>query len=162
MTEIIQATPADATTIEKIAKPIWMEHYTPIIGAEQVEYMLKKFQSKEAIRAQINDGYWYYIVKHQQIFAGYLALQKRQSSLFISKFYLNTDFRGQGIAKDMLSHIEQVAQEQSCASLELTVNKFNPAYDIYLKLGFENIESIQIDIGAGYIMDDYRMRKSLN
>lgn len=161
MTKFIQATVADAATIEKIAKPIWREHYTQIIGVDQIEYMLKKFQSRQAICEQIEQGYWYYIIEHQKTDAGYMALQKRDTSLFISKFYLNTKHRGQGIAKDMLNYVKSLALDNHCTRLELTVNKFNPAYDIYLKLGFENVESIQIDIGAGYIMDDYRMQKTL-
>ncbi len=34
--------------VESLANEIWTEHYTPIIGKDQVKYMLDKFQSKDA------------------------------------------------------------------------------------------------------------------
>ena len=39
--------------VVEIAAEIWTEHFTPIIGSEQVEYMLNKFQSSQAITRQI-------------------------------------------------------------------------------------------------------------
>ncbi len=46
--------------VESLAYSIWREHYTPIIGRHQVEYMLEKFQSKEALLNQIEkEGYIY-------------------------------------------------------------------------------------------------------
>ena len=41
--------------IEALAYEIWYEHYQPIIGTSQVAYMLKKFQSLEAIDEQIRN-----------------------------------------------------------------------------------------------------------
>ena len=32
-------------TLVQLAREIWTEHYTPIIGAEQVEYMLRHMHS---------------------------------------------------------------------------------------------------------------------
>ena len=45
-------------TVVELAKEIWTEHYVPIIGIEQVEYMLAKSQSFDAISNQIaNEGF---------------------------------------------------------------------------------------------------------
>ncbi|TQV86626.1 GNAT family N-acetyltransferase [Aliikangiella coralliicola] len=161
MVEIKLATTDDASLLEKVARPIWQEHYEPIIGLEQVEYMLDKFQSREVITEQIEQGFEYFIVSHDKAPVGYMSVEKREKSLFISKFYLNSSVRGKGIGKVMLNKVHQLAKEKECNQLELTVNKYNPAYQIYLKLGFENRESIQIDIGSGFIMDDYRMIKPI-
>ena len=161
MVEIILASDADAGIIARIARPIWEEHYTPIIGQDQVNYMLNKFQSESAIQSQIAEGYHYYLVNFDSKAAGYMATKIEASKLFLSKFYLSSEYRGNGIAKIMLRYLTQQASESGCQLIELTVNKYNPAYNIYLKLGFKNVESIQIDIGNGYIMDDYRMQLSL-
>ena len=161
MIEIKAATAKDAKLIEKIAAPIWRQHYQPIIGLEQVEYMLNKFQSEAAISEQIAGNANYFIVYNNNQPAGYFSLIEKESSLFISKFYLDLNSRGQGIAHQMLSKINQIAFDTGIHQLELTVNKFNPAYQAYLKLGFKNIRSVQVDIGEGYIMDDYVMIKTL-
>lgn len=161
MIEISSANQTDCQQIEKIAKPIWEQHYTPIIGSQQVEYMLNKFQSATAVQSQMEQGYEYFIVYYESEPAGYMAVEAREKSLFISKFYLSLNYRGKGVAKVMLNKVIQLAEQKGLKQLELTVNKYNPAYQVYLKLGFINQESIQIDIGNGYIMDDYRMLKYL-
>ena len=41
-----------------LAKEIWQQHFTPIIGADQVVYMLDKFQSAKAMKRQIGQEGW--------------------------------------------------------------------------------------------------------
>jgi diamine N-acetyltransferase len=161
MLKIEKAQIKHAADIAALARPIWEEHYTPIIGAEQVKYMLDEFQSEQAIKQQLTQDYHYYIVSYHAKPAGYMATQKRDNHLFISKFYLLSAFRGLGLGKKMMLFTEGLAQKQDCSHLELTVNKYNPAYQVYLSLNFIVKEAIQIDIGKGFIMDDFRMLKSL-
>ena len=40
--------------LEDLAKAIWRECYTSLLGDEQVEYMIENFQSKEAFLSQLN------------------------------------------------------------------------------------------------------------
>jgi len=42
-----------------LAREIWTDHYVPIIGQAQVDYMLDTFQREEAIAAQLAGGYEY-------------------------------------------------------------------------------------------------------
>jgi diamine N-acetyltransferase len=35
--------------VARRAREIWLDHYVPIIGREQVDYMLDKFQSERAV-----------------------------------------------------------------------------------------------------------------
>ena len=37
-----------------LAEEIWHQHFTPIIGKEQVDYMVDKFQSYPAIKRRLN------------------------------------------------------------------------------------------------------------
>ena len=41
-------TPEQISELCSLAAEIWRQHFTPIIGADQVEYMLEKFQSPAA------------------------------------------------------------------------------------------------------------------
>ncbi len=149
--------------IVALAKPIWFEHYSPIIGDKQVSYMLEKFQSREAIESQLEKGYQYYQVVDQTDLLGYFSIEFRaNASLFISKFYLSKQARGKGTGKLMLTFIEQLARLNQCKTIDLTVNKYNPAYNVYLKLGFINHGTAEFDIGNGYIMDDYLMYKPVS
>ena len=44
-------------SVTAVADEIWREHFIPIIGEAQVDYMLEKFLSPEALVEQINSGY---------------------------------------------------------------------------------------------------------
>lgn len=148
--------------IAKLAKIVWHEHYIPIIGKAQVEYMVAKFQTSEAMQQQASEGYEYYIIKHENENAGYLSIKKNNDDLFLSKIYLLKEFRGKKIGKTAFNFIEQKAKNYQCKTISLTVNKGNTnTIKAYEKSGFKNIEAIVIDIGNGFVMDDYRMVKTL-
>lgn len=47
---------SDIAQTADLAREIWTDHFTPIIGSAQVEYMLEKFQSPDAMTRQISGG----------------------------------------------------------------------------------------------------------
>ena len=148
-----------------LAREIWTEHYTPIIGAEQVEYMLSKFQSAERILEDIgSNGYRYFIAYDGAKPVGYFAVkpEKDEHALFLSKFYVEKNSRGRGIARLMLDRMLQIAAEDGLDHIWLTVNKHNTvSINIYKKLGFCIEEEMVTDIGYGFVMDDYKMRMDI-
>ncbi len=148
--------------IEEMAKVIWHEHYTPIIGTEQVVCMLDKFQSIASMSTQIKSGYQYFLINQAKIPVGYLSFIKRDEELFLSKIYILKELRGRGIGKKALKFIDTQAKENHCKKISLTVNRNNlNSIKAYERAGFQNTgEQIQ-DIGHGYVMDDYIMEKFL-
>jgi len=155
-------TKAEYTTISDLANRIWFEHYGPIIGEEQVSYMLEKFQSAMAIEDQVGKGMRYYLLLHQAIPVGYFAFSKKEESLFLSKLYVLDSMRGSGTGRLALTFIEAQAKELQLKKIELTVNKHNyRSIQVYEKMGFITIDAIVQDIGNGYVMDDYVMEKSV-
>ena len=97
-----------AKTAAALACEIWREHYTPIIGAEQVEYMLAKFQSSEQIYEDMaKNDYVYFIAEcvrnaGHHVPIGYCAGQPKEEYLFLSKLYVRKDYRGRGIARSFI------------------------------------------------------------
>ncbi|WP_298903916.1 GNAT family N-acetyltransferase [uncultured Psychroserpens sp.] len=152
----------DCNAIAQLANIIWREHYTPIIGRDQVSYMLDKFQSSEAIKQQIEDGYKYYAISYNMVLVGYLAIKKNDHTMFLSKIYISKDFRGLGIGKTALNFIDQEATNHACKTITLTVNRFNTnSINAYEKLGYIKTRTAIKDIGEGYVMDDYIMERTL-
>lgn len=152
----------DFTHIAVLADTIWREHYTPIIGKAQVDYMLEQFQSEEAIARQVADAMRYYLILVKDSPVGYLAIQKRSHELFLSKIYLLREYRGQGTGKAAMVFIVEKALEIQCDRIVLTVNKNNHrSIQAYSKMGFENKGALVTDIGGGFVMDDYLMVKVL-
>ena len=158
--------------VAALAASIWHEYYVPLIGAAQVEYMVAKFQSAEAMLEQIQRGDEYFMIERGPSPAndasppqllGYLDVRADAAarSLFISKLYLTRVLRGGGIGRRALQFVEQLARERGLDTLWLTVNKRNPAVSVYQKCGFHIAAELCIDIGQGYVMDDYRMERRL-
>ena len=57
------APPRQIETLAALASKIWHEHYTPLLGAAQVDYMVEKFQSAPALAHQMeHEGYTYYLL----------------------------------------------------------------------------------------------------
>lgn len=150
--------------VVKLACEIWTDHYAPIIGQEQVDYMLDKFQSEKAIVAQLEDGYEYYTVSRDGRVAGYLAIVPNADTgmLMISKIYVLRSGRDHGFGRGMLEFAEDICRERRISTLSLTVNKNNRhSIEWYIRMGFTNVGSIVQDIGGGFLMDDYRMEKTI-
>jgi len=148
-------------TVVSLAKEIWTEHYTTIIGKEQVDYMLNKFQSKEAISNQINvDGFIYYLIQENDAFIGYIGVQAKRKELFLSKIYIKISERGKGYGKKAMHFLECLTMEKCLNKITLTVNKNNfNTIKSYENIGFKIIGSFVQNIGNGFVMDDYRMEK---
>lgn len=148
----------------ELAHKIWREHYNPIVGSGQVEYMLEKFQSAEPITKQIQEeNYLYYLLKEADRNVGYCAFQARGESLFLSKIYVDSAERGNGFGRAIMEFAKAKARELGLKTLSLTVNKDNSgSIAVYKKIGFEVTEEICPDIGGGYVMDDYVMQLTLH
>ena len=144
--------------MSEMATAILREHYDPIIGKEQNDYMLKMFQSEEAVAEQLAHGYNYYFAKSEGQNAGFLAYYPREGALYLSKLYLYKDQRGKGFSKVMLEFLKEKAKELGLNRIELNVNRNNPSVQIYEKLGFTVAWTEKNDIGNGFYMDDYVYR----
>ena len=158
-------TDEDITTLAGIAHDIWFEYWPDHIGLAQVEYMVDKFQSKSAITRAINvDGYLYFILVGEEGTVGYTGvhIEKEEGRLFLSKLYLYKPERGKGYASKTMRFLVELCKENGLSSIYLTVNKGNDlAIRAYLGMDFKTIDSVETDIGKGFIMDDYIMEKQL-
>lgn len=153
---------ADVMVVVDLAREIWIDHYTPIIGAKQVEYMLDRFQSADSIRSQLSEGYEYYLAVADTRQCGYLAVAADvdDSSLMISKIYVRRESRGCGIGRKLLDFAEIICRQRELRSIWLTVNKFNcNSIAWYERVGFVNAGELVQDIGNAFRMDDYKMIK---
>lgn len=148
--------PPDIIAVQKLAHEIWNEYYPPIIGQDQVTYMLDTFQTAKAILEQIQEGYHYFLLKKEVTCIGYMAVQKQDSSVFLSKFYIQKDDRKKGYAKEALHFLQDYAKKEALHSISLTVNIHNrTAISAYERLGFIKTGTLVQDIGNGFKMDDF-------
>ena len=149
-------TKASISRVMALANTIWYEHYTPIIGREQVTYMLDTVHSPTAIAQQLTAGSTYHILRCDHQDAGYAAASE-QDGCFISKLYVATAFRGRGLASAWLNELQRDYPQQR---QWLSVNKRNSnSIAFYQSQGFTISGACVSDIGGGYVMDDYIMQR---
>lgn len=139
----------------ELATRIFREHFTPVLGQAQTEYMISLYYNPAAVRSQIEDGASYYLIMAGDAEAGFMALYPKDGAMYISKFYLQKEQRGRGYSHQMLDFITSEARAAGLKELSLVCNKRNDACQIYEKLGFENRRSVVTDIGGGFKMDDF-------
>ena len=48
--------------LASVANEVWHEFFPCILSAEQIDYMVDKFQSYDAMKKQMEDGYEYYFL----------------------------------------------------------------------------------------------------
>ena len=158
------AAPEDIAAIAALAHQIWNEYFPPIIGQEQVDYMLEKLQSAPAITRQIESGYEYYLVTVGGEPAAYFALAPPAGggAIQLSKFYVKAEHRGGGLGKAIMDFAGRRCREFGASTIWLTVNRHNAGpITFYERLGFRRDGELVQDIGGGFVMDDYKMVKDL-
>lgn len=143
-------------SLSTMAEEIWHDHFDPIIGEAQVNYMLEKFLSPDALTEQINSGYEYFLLSYEYTFAGFAGVHEEADRLFLSKLYVHQDFRGLGIASHMFKKLVELCEMRGLHKIWLTCNRHNTnTLEIYKHLGFETVREEATDIGSGFVMDDY-------
>jgi len=158
--------PKNVAEVVSLATEIWNEHFPAIIGQSQVDYMLEKFQSADAIERQMRDeAYEYYLVGQPHMRAGYFAVAPctGNRSLQLSKLYLRRPARGQNLGRRVIRWLEAECRRRSFRKLWLTVNKDNAdSIAFYERAGFKIENATVVDIGGGFVMADYEMVKPID
>lgn len=148
----------------QLAQEIWPENYIKILSQEQISYMMEMMYSTDVIRDQMLNGVEFFLISYENKNIGYLALEKEYkfiNDLYIHKIYLLKEMQRKGIGKEIMRQIFEKAIQQRLNSVSLNVNRFNNAVKFYEKMGFDIEYQEDIDIGMGYLMEDYVMRKIL-
>lgn len=146
--------------LANLASEIWHEYWVQILAIEQIEYMVEKFQSFDAIKTQIAcENYNYYFIKYNDESIGYFGISFKKDYLFLSKLYIKKSFRHMGLGTKTFEKIKDICIKNNHDNIKLTVNKYNEnTIKSYKKWGFKIIESVLAEIGNGFVMDDYIMQ----
>jgi GNAT superfamily N-acetyltransferase len=165
MITISEATAEDIKTIQEITYITWPITYGRILSEEQLNYMLELFYSDEALNDQFEKKeQLFYLISEDEATLGFIGIEhnyKNQAVTKIHKIYLLPETQGKGIGKKVIEEIQKLALKNHSKALSLNVNRFNSALTFYEKIGFKIIDEVNIDIGKGYLMEDYVMEKKL-
>jgi GNAT superfamily N-acetyltransferase len=164
--EIVRATEADLPAIAELAGVIWRACYPGVISHEQIDYMLTRMYALETMRDEIRlQGNRYELLLVDGKPAGFASYGPTSESgvMKLHKLYLMPALHGRGLGSRLLQHCEREVRMAGAHRLILSVNKRNTqAVAVYKRNGFVIAESVVTDIGAGFVMDDYIMAKSVS
>ena len=163
--EIVKASLKDILLINKLAEQVWEPTYKEILSPEQLQYMFTMMYSKESISEQIvSKGHEYLLVKDDAQYYGFTSyeINAKPGVTKIHKIYVLPNAQGKGVGRILLSAVEKEAVAMNNKVITLNVNRFNKALHFYKKTGFQKVGEEDIDIGRGYLMEDFIMEKHLS
>ena len=161
------ATEKQLIDLEETAYNVWHNYYKDIFSPEQIDYMLKKYQSKSAMKEQMSEGYIYYMLLSDGKLAGYMCVLTQSNHVFLSRLYIKAEYRRQGLAKRALSHLENVFTNPELGfthikKIILRVERKNSfAINVYEHLGFKKVRAEDRNIGSGFVCCEYVMERNI-
>jgi diamine N-acetyltransferase len=147
--------------IHDLAHKIWPHTFRDILSQEQITYMLDWMYNLPTLMTQIQSGHEFYIYYEQDQAVGFMGVEKIEHKLKIHKLYVLPEKQGQGIGKIFFDFAIARATELDCRALFLNVNRFNSAAQFYKRMNMQIIKEEDIEIGNGYLMEDYVFEISL-
>jgi ribosomal protein S18 acetylase RimI-like enzyme len=154
----------DAETIQSLAEAIWWPTYTNIISKDQIRYMLDIIYSLETIRAAISSGSQDFIIACEgDMPVGFASFNERSEEpgvYKLQKLYILPETQGKGYGAKLIEEVKKIILGRGSRTLDLNVNRYNPAKTFYEKIGFRVIHEEDIPIGD-YWMNDFVMRLEL-
>jgi len=153
---------AELAIVRKIADQIWPATFAAILSPDQIVYMMQMMYAPEVMAAELAGGRVFEVLYLDGQPAGYVSFERypdAPATVKLHKLYLLKQFHGLGWGSYLLKHVMRQTKALDCRCLRLNVNKNNhAAIKAYLRNGFITVESVKIDIGNGFVMDDFVMQ----
>lgn len=164
MVEIIQVDRNEVDIVNELAHRIWPHTFRDILSKDQIAYMLDWMYDPGTLREQVTTGHLYYVLKEMGVPKGFIGLEPNfpdADFLRIHKLYVLPEQQKKGFGRALLNQAMDVAFDLQLNRLHLNVNRFNDSVKFYQHVGFEIVGEEDIDIGKGYLMEDYIMELKL-
>jgi GNAT superfamily N-acetyltransferase len=154
------AVESDFAAIREVVHEVWPIAYGDVISQDQISYMLQMMYSDDSLQKQINEeGCMFLVYERDKKIQGFASFSQLEGSLYkLHKLYVYSHLHGNGIGAALLSKVKQLVAIEGGNAIELQVNKKNIAQHFYLKQGFTIDRELVLDIGNGFVMDDYIMK----
>ncbi|MGN7819466.1 GNAT family N-acetyltransferase [Chitinophaga sp. 22536] len=164
MYRVKSTTVADIPVIQELTERIWRPTYQRILEPAQIDYMIDMMYSTAALTKQIAElNHKFIILQDDKRPIGYASYSTTDTEgvYKLHKIYLDSTYQGKGVGRFLLDTVIRQVKKLGATILELDVNRYNKARFFYEKMGFSTYKEKDTDIGNGYLMEDYVMRKSL-
>ena len=156
---------ADLPLVARLAHEIWHRHYPGISPVAQIDYMLARSYSREALTDYLTrDAAGLALAMHDETAVGFVGWYPLEApgTMKLDKLYVLPEHHGAGIGRALIEHVIREARAAACRAVTLNVNRGNAgSIRAYERCGFVITESGDFPIGNGYVMEDYIMVRQL-
>lgn len=165
--DIIKGEIIHIPVIRDIALGTWPDTYGQILSGTQMEYMMDMMYSENALENQmLKLGHHFLLIKTHasSSFQGFVSFEydyKGENKTKLHKLYVLPDAHGLGFGKILIGKVCDAAREWGNSSVLLNMNRDNKALAFYRHVGFDIIGEEDIDIGDGFLMEDYIFEKQV-
>jgi ribosomal protein S18 acetylase RimI-like enzyme len=164
MYQIRTATINDIPLIQQLTDEIWRPTYRDLLTPEQLEYMIAMMYSTATLTSQMTEKQHQFLLLYDDQrpigFASYSTTDE-PGIYKLQKIYLHGDYQGKGVGRFLLEGVIERVKAVNATTLELDVKRDNKARFFYERQGFTILKEKDTNIGNGYWMRDYVMRKPL-
>lgn len=159
------ATKADIDSIQQIADIAFRDTYQNILSEEQLSYMLNMMYSTKSLEEQLDGGQEFILLRDDDGqylgFVSYEPHYKHSKAMKLHKLYVLPETKGRGLGRILIETVFDKARKHGSESVQLNMNRNNSTYGFYLHMGFVLVGNEDIDIGQGYLMEDYIFEKKI-
>lgn len=167
MSDVLMIRTADLEDINAIgylAYQVWPTAYKDILTFEQLYYQLQHFYSPASLKDQM-------VTKHHNFLlaeteddepVGFASYSEVEKGIFrLHKLYVLPVTQGRNVGRSLLEVVEDECRTAGGKKLLVNVNRYNKAKMFYERMGFIVTGEEDIDIGDGFLHEDYALEKSL-
>ncbi|MBW3466781.1 GNAT family N-acetyltransferase [Arthrospiribacter ruber] len=152
--------------VRDVALDVWPKTFADVLTPSQIDFMMDWMYSMEALQSQIQArNHKFLLAEENQKAIGYCSYEVncKDNKTKIHKIYFLQETQGKGYGKKMIEEVKEMALKNQQSHIYLNVNRFNSkAIAFYLRLGFYQARAELIDIGNGFVMDDYVMEMPIS
>lgn len=154
----------ELSIVHEIAYATWPDTFKEILSQEQIQYMLNWMYDLKHLENQFNQGHQFYVAELEEMPVGFIGIEPNHPEkglTKIHKIYILPNKQGLGIGKKLIQYVRELSIQSEIEGLLLNVNRFNKAVEFYKAIGFNILFEENIEIGNGYLMEDYVMKLEL-
>ena len=160
--------PALSSDVDAIARTHvlgWQHAYAGMITQKQIDYMLaQRYNAPHLLTELSQPGLWWdqALVTGERVGFSSCYLTDTPGEIKLDKVYVHPDWQRAGVGGALIERVVGRGRAACCDTLVLAVNKQNVrAIAAYERKGFSVRESVCVNIGGGFVMDDFIMSRSI-
>lgn len=152
--------------IQDIVRATWPVAYAGILSEEQSGYMMNMMYTDQTLKEQMEELGHHFLLggnDHSE-YLGFVSFEFNYRSTLhtkIHKLYILPQFQGMGLGQYLIEKVAEKASGIGNVSILLNVNRYNKALNFYKRLDFNIIGEEDINIGKGFLMEDYILEKRI-